>query len=207
MPWLAFAALYAAQTGAAAPVNPPLVVIDQSASPATTTDCCVLKALTPVRLSLAEPLASDTAKPAQTFEIRLLAPIALDGGLVIPAGTRGRGEVVHAVKSGMAGKAGEMLLAARYLELSATRIPLRSLRLVASGKDQTGVANAIAIGTAVAAPLASPIALFITGGEVRVPAGTMAEAKVSADTRIEPAQLSAPADGTTAIMTREGTQE
>lgn len=156
-------------------------------------DCCVIKALTPVRLAITLPIASDTASTGQLFAFTLSAPILLDGGHSIPAGTPGQGEVVHAAHSGMAGKAGELVLAARFLDFQGSRIPLRSMRFGNAGKDKTGTANAIAIGTAVVAPLAGVFALAITGGEVRIPAGAIADAKISADTRIDAAQLALPA--------------
>lgn len=155
--------------------------------------CCTVKALTPVRLAITSPLASNTVSSGQTFAFALSEPILLDGGRSIPAGTPGQGEIVHAAHSGMAGKAGELVLAARYLDHHGVRIPLRSMRFGTAGKDQTGTANAIAIGTAVVAPIAGIFALAITGGEVRIPAGAFAEAKVSADTQIDASRLAEPA--------------
>lgn len=155
--------------------------------------CCTIRALTPVRLAIVNPLASNTASSGQRFAFALSEPILLDGGRVIPAGTPGEGEVVHAARSGMAGKAGELVLAARFIDYHGVRIPLRSMRFGKGGKDQTGTANAIAIGTAVVAPIAGIFALAITGGEVRIPAGAIAEAKVAADTRIDASRLALPA--------------
>jgi hypothetical protein len=56
------------------------------------------------------------------------------GSVVAPAGTPGVGEVVHAAHASFGGKAGELILAVRYLELNGTRIPLRSLPI----RTQTG---------------------------------------------------------------------
>jgi hypothetical protein len=186
------AALFAAQS---MPVVEPAPAV-LSGNTATTglllADCCVIKALTPVRLKISSPLSSNTVATGQTFAFTLSEAISLDDGRSIPAGTPGQGEVVHATKSGMAGKGGELVLAARYLEFEGLRIPLRSMRFGAVGKDQTGTANAISIGTAVVAPLAGLFALAITGGEVRLPAGAVAEAKVSADTRIVRGRVAEP---------------
>lgn len=165
--------------------------------PPAIAECCVIKALTPVRLAITNSINSNQVASGQQFAFTLSEPILLDGGRSIPAGTPGQGEVIHASRSGMAGKAGELVLAARYLDYQGLRIPLRSMRFGAVGKDQTGTANAIAIGTAVVAPLAGIFALAITGGEVRVPAGALADAKISADTRIDAARLAAPAAGST----------
>ena len=45
--------------------------------------------------------------------------------------------------------------------------------------------------------LVRPFSLAITGGEVRVPAGALADAKISADTRIDATRFAAPAAGST----------
>lgn len=190
---LFFAAVVAAQ---AAPVADQSAVAHQPAvaapaEPAMT--CCIVKALTPVRLAITNPLASNAVSAGQTFGFTLAAPIQLDSGHTIPEGTSGQGEIVHAARSGMAGKAGELVLAARYLDYQGVRIPLRSMRFGKGGKDQTGTANAVAMGAAVALPIASVFALAITGGEVRIPAGAIAEAKISADTLIDAGRLVAPA--------------
>lgn len=197
---VAFAAALAAQ---AAPVAETSVVRPATeAAPAA--PCCMVKALTPVRIAIASPLASNSSSTGQTFAFTLADPLLLDGGRSIPAGTPGQGEVVHAARSGMAGKAGELVLAARYLDYQGVRIPMRSMRFGKGGKDQTGTANAIAIGTAVVAPIAGVFALAITGGEVRIPAGAIAEAKISADTAIDASRLPSLTTPVTSNPTSEG---
>ena len=61
---------------------------------------------------------------------------------MVPAGTPGVGEVVHAERARFGGKAGELILAARYLDFQGTRIPLRTLRFGAQqGRDNSGTIN------------------------------------------------------------------
>lgn len=175
---IAFAALLAAEAPAPAVALPP-----GSSPPAVhvaptvqVTPCCQLRALTPVLLTIDEPMESDKAAIGQYFKLSLREPLRLNDNLVIPAGTTGSGQVVHAAKSRAMGKAGEMVLAARFLDFQGTRIPLRSLRYGAGqGKDNVG--TAAIVGFAVS-PLITP---FITGGEVRIPAGTEVWARVAAD--------------------------
>ncbi len=187
-----FASAFAVQAvGATVPPTESPAVITSEQSIAETPRC-LIKALTPIRLSITNPLASNAVSTGQMFAFTLAEPIVLDGGRSVPAGTPGQGEVVHAARSGMAGKAGELVLAARYLDYQGLRIPLRSMRFGKGGKDMTGTATAISIGTAVVAPLAGIFALAITGGEVRIPAGAIAEAKISADTLIDASRLSEP---------------
>lgn len=136
------AAFVAAEPVAVAP--PPAETSTISATPViapplpATADCCVIKALTPVRLAITNPMNSNQAYPGQRFALTLGEPILLENGRLIPAGTPGEGEVVHAARTGLAGRAGELLLAARFLDYRGVRIPLRSMRFGGSGKDNVG---------------------------------------------------------------------
>lgn len=169
-----------------APIQPPAIV-----------DCCLIKALTPVRLAITNPMNSNQAYPGQRFGITLREPILLDGGRSIPAGTPGEGEVVHASRTGLAGRPGELMLAARFLDFEGVRIPLRSMRVGGTGKDNLGLAiiTAAAVGV---------IGYVISGGQVRVLAGAPADAKVSADTKIGSDVLAAPTTPPTISSTSEG---
>jgi hypothetical protein len=149
----------------------------------------VLAKLTPVFLKIDEPLDSDKSKIGQRFKLSLAHPLEIARGVIVPAGTSGAGEVVHAAKSRAMGKAGELVLAARYLDYQGTRIPLRSLRY-GKGQGKDNVDTTMWVGLAVGG-LITP---FITGGEVRIPAGADVWAKVAADVPFAPpAPAPAPA--------------
>ena len=171
---IALAAAVAGQSLVAEPLQPPAqppLVVEAPPVP-----CCELRTLTPVFLTIAEPLDSDKSQIGQYFRLTLRQPLEIAAGFTIPAGTTGAGQVVHAAKSRAMGKAGELVLAARYLDFQGVRIPLRSLRY-GSGQGKDNVDTAAIVGFAVSA-LITP---FITGGEVRIPAGTDVWAKVAAD--------------------------
>jgi hypothetical protein len=175
-------ALAAAQpVGVGSPVlataNPAPTAGVTAGAEATIPACCLLAKLTPILLIVDEQVDSDKVVIGQMFTIHLSSPISLADGSTIPAGTLGKGEVVHAAKSRAMGKPGELLLAARYLEYPGTRIPLRSFRLGRPSQGNDNTDTAAIVGMAVSA-LAAP---FITGGEVRIPAGTEGWAKVAAD--------------------------
>lgn len=154
------------------PQATPAPAIPSSAVP----EQCVVKALTPVQLRVLADLASDKNKAGDRFPIELAEPLDLGNGFVIPVGARGEGEVVHAAKSGAMGRAGELVLAARYLDFGGTRIPLRSFECgTGQGQDRTGETVAVDV---LLGPL---LGALVTGGEVRVPAGTKAHAKVRTD--------------------------
>lgn len=149
--------------------------------------CCAIAAMTEVEIEVAERVTSKISRQGQRFAIRLAEPIVVEGRIVVPAGTPGVGEVVHSAKAGGTGKAGELILAARYLELDGQRIPLRSFRYGRrQGKDKTGAVNTGNMVAAAVLPAASLVGFLIKGGEVDIPAGTRANAKASAPTSLPP---------------------
>lgn len=158
---------------APAPASRPAGVSSPSAA------CCVLRADTELRIELAEEVGSATRTRGETFVVRLLEPVPLEGGGTLPAGTPGVGQVVHADRSRGGGKPGELLLAARYLEAGSTRVPLKGFRIGGAGQDRTRAALATSM-------VAGPFALFMRGREVVVPVGTAATARVAHDTTLAP---------------------
>jgi hypothetical protein len=129
-------------------------------------------ALTPVTIRLEEPVSSNKNRPGDRFRITVAEEVRIVEALVIPAGSAGEGEVVHAAKSGAGGKAGELILAARFVRVGDEEIRLRSFSLGAAGKDQS--ASALAAGI-----LIGPFAMFVKGGVIVVPAGTVGVAKTA----------------------------
>jgi hypothetical protein len=153
-----------------------------AAKPLTPADACAaavaknlqgtcIPASTPVRIELAEALSSRTSLTGETFAISLAYPIVVDGRELIPAGTEGRGEIIHAKKSGL-GVGGELVLAARYLSIGDRQLRLRSMKLNGVGRDQQGLA--FAVGVAVGLP-----AMFIRGKHIDIPTGAFADAKTA----------------------------
>lgn len=172
-------ALHAAAFGQdAATDNPPAVIPTEQSQVAD--GSVIVPAMTPIEIEILEPLNSKTSQIGQLFGIRLVAPIMVDGKIVVPAGTTGKGEVVHAAKARAAGKAGELIVNARYLDFQGTRLPLRTLKYRQAATGKSNADEAAAVGLAVATPLI----LFITGGQVDIPAGMPATAKLAVDVRI-----------------------
>ena len=130
---------------------------------------------TPIELEIAETLSSKTSKIDAMFAIRVLSPVLVDGKIVIPAGTSGQGQVVHAAKATGLGKAGELILAARFIDCAGTRVALRGFRLGGVGQQHGGKLIA---ATAVAGLIAVPL-MFVSGGQSIVPAGAHATAKLA----------------------------
>ncbi|MEA1072498.1 hypothetical protein [Sphingomonas sp. LY160] len=167
-------ALALAQPTAAAPQADPATV------PAVVASTVKVPALTPLRLRVEGEVNSNTHVTGDKIVIVLAVPLKVTDTLAIPAGTKGVGEVVHAAKKGMGGKAGELLLAARTLELApGVTIPLRSFRLApATGKNNEGLATGLMIAGGAIGGIA---AMVTTGHSAVVPNGTEAFAKTSAD--------------------------
>jgi hypothetical protein len=179
-----------AQDAAAVPAAEQQPAPEPAAQAAETQEadaCCTVAALTPVEIEITELVSSNLSKSRQTFTFKLAAPLVASGRVVAPAGTPGVGEVVHAAKSGIGGKAGELILAARYLEIGGQRVGLRSLRYGrAQGKDSSGTVGIATSAAAAVVPVAAVVGFLITGGEVRIPEGTRAYAKIAADTVLPP---------------------
>lgn len=133
-----------------------------------------LAAGTEIHLRLLEPVASHTHKRGDRFKLDVAEAIAIDESVVIPAGSPAIGEVVHAAKPGMSGKAGELILATRWLSTGAHEVKLRSFT---AGNGENRLALATGLGVTLGIP-----GLFVVGKNLVLPAGTDVYAKVAADT-------------------------
>lgn len=175
-----FLVALAALAQAAASSTPPVPLIAEAQNspveaPPVTPQSVKLPALTAIRVKVDKDLVSKTAVIGEEFDLVLAQPIDLGNGYAVPAGTRGRGWVIHASKARMGGKAGELLLGARYLKLGDIQIPLRSLKIgPPQGKDNTGLSMGLMVAVGVAGAL-------VSGGQARVSSGMDATAKTAAD--------------------------
>ncbi len=139
----------------------------------------------PIRIEIAEALSSKTAQRGQIFKLRLVQSLAAAEGVLLQAGTEGTGEVVHAERGRGGGKAGELILAARYLQGPNGPIKLRGMKLGGAGSDKTGAA--------MAASLVLPLGGFVRGSEIEIPLGTNAVAKLAEAVRLPPLAAPLPA--------------
>jgi hypothetical protein len=144
-----------------------------------------LLAGTVVEVQLVEKISSSNERIGNRFDLKLAAPIVVDGTVIAPAGATGQGEVIDAAAAGIGGHPGKLILAARYVEANGLRIPLRGFRLAGEGKDNTGVVIAADIAVGV-------ISFLIPGGNISFPAGTTALAKVAANVTLPPNVNSEP---------------
>jgi hypothetical protein len=128
-------------------------------------------------LELVAPVSSKTATPGEPIAFRLRQPLLLGDRVLMPAGATAGGLVIHAQKAGAYGKAGELLLAVRYVEANGVRIALRALEPI-RGTDRSRTVTAVSAGLSVV-PYAGLLVGFVHGGQINVPAGTPFVAKVA----------------------------
>lgn len=143
----------------------------------------VVAAETPVVLELTEPIGSRHSKTLQRFALRLAEPILVDGRVAVPAGAPAVGEIVHAARAGT--KPGELILAARYIDVGTARIPLHKTRFSHTGASRST--------TIVGGP--GLISWSTSGDNIKLPVGFRLPAFVTAATAVPPALAPRRAEG------------
>lgn len=155
----------------AAPATPaPVTFLSAQPGPAPE----LLPKGTRVAVIIESPLTSDQSRPGARFPIRLADTVVIDGWPVLMAGALGEGEVVHAAKARWGGKPGELIVNARFLQCGDIRVPLGKMRFSEQGENKVGQA----IG---ASMIFMPAVFLISGGNISVPPGTRADAKIIGD--------------------------
>lgn len=135
----------------------------------------VLPVGTLVDFEIVDPLSSKTSKVGDRFQIRTVRPVGVDEQIIIPVGTVGVGEVIHAAKARAAGKPGELILVARYLALGERQVPLKGFHFGQSGDSKR--TEAFLLSSTIAAPLG----FLVVGGQVDVAPGSPGHAKLASE--------------------------
>ena len=134
----------------------------------------VLHANALVPLRFMEAVSSDTNMPGSNFRMEVTDDISIDDAVVIPAGSIAVGEVIHSQRAGAFGKAGELIVSARYVMVGDREIRLRS-NLGSSGQSKVGAAFFVP---------------FIHGKQATIPVDTEVLAKTAKEEPFEvPATL------------------
>jgi hypothetical protein len=142
----------------------------------TETESRLLPALTPVSLVMDAEISSGTNKPGDRFPFHVATDVTQGDVVLIAAGSMGEGEVVHAAKSKGGGRAGELILAARFVTVDGKQVRLRSFS-AGSGNDHSSAA----LGVGIAFGL---FGMLVRGGELVMPAGTAVSAKTAEDVQL-----------------------
>ena len=173
------------ETGGVSAATPTPVEGIPPASSAPEHACCRVPANTVVDLEILDLLDSYQHKRGDKFRIRVVTSVAIDGTSLIAAGTLGVGEIVHAAAARGGGAPGELLIAARSLDIDGQPAPLRGLKLGVTGDDNSGMALGVSFA-------AGPFAMFIRGREIEIPAGTRVSARLAQDVTLTPVPIASP---------------
>jgi len=149
-------------------------------------------------LETVDAVSSKTNHAGDRFGLRMREPLRYGAVELVPAGTPIQGEITHASENRFGGMAGELVLAARYVQLPQGRLRLHS-SISASGKSRTGAAATTVVlfgiagvfvqgdnrtlspGTPLSARLAEPVTFHCAGAPspTSPPAGAPAPATPS----------------------------
>jgi hypothetical protein len=127
-----------------------------------------------ITVEVTDLVTTRTAVANDTFSLKLVDPIMLNGAVVIPAGTTGKGVVIDAGKPDMGGKPGKLVVSARYLDLNGRQVPIRALKLELTSQSNTGKAVAVTMAIGMAG-------LLVTGGHMEIQPGMRGTAKLVND--------------------------
>lgn len=174
----ALQALALAQVSFGVPVAaPPIVVV---VTPSSEVEAPVVLAKgTAVALLIKAALSSSSSHPGDRFLIELADPLIVDGKTLLAPGAAGEGEVVHAAKARWGGKAGELIINARFIDCRGVRVPLGKLKFAQAGENN-------AVAAMAAGAMALPAMFIISGGSVNVPSGTRVSASIIGDVTLPP---------------------
>lgn len=83
-------------------------------------------AYTQLTMTMNGRVNSDSARQGATFRFTVSEDVVVDGHVAIPKGSQGEGEVIHADDSGGRDHPGELVLAARFVDVNGTQVKLRT---------------------------------------------------------------------------------
>lgn len=109
-----------------------------------------------VPVTLVQELSSKELKAGATFDVVVSRDVWVDGRVVIPRGTPGRGEVTWRTGKGAFGKSGKMEIEVRSISIAGVEVPLTG-KFREEGQGNTGAT----IGTIAVAGLVG--GAFVTG--------------------------------------------
>ena len=148
----------AAQTDTTTTATPP------GAAPAAARTL-VLRANTLISLRFTETVGSDVSKPGTFFHMKVTDDVDVDDAVLIPAGSVAVGEVIDSQPARAFGKAGKLIVSARYVLVGERQIKLHAT---------LGNAGQSVVVAALFVP-------FIHGKQADIPADTVVVAKTASN--------------------------
>lgn len=148
----------------------------------------VLQDGTPIRLSLAVPLSSKTAKVGDEVSFEVVAPVVVDGLVVIPRGAAGVGKVTQSRKPGLAGRPGELAVSVNRLYLADhSSVPLRGQPQSAKGVEGSVQypAGVRGFDNLLVMPAFLVLSLLDAGSHAAAPVGTLVSGYLEGDMTLD----------------------
>ena len=139
---------------------------------------------TSVRLRTLSPLSSIDNKTGDRFDLEVSEDVLLNGRVVIPRGSPGKGEITLVKKKGMWGKSGKLETRVLSVRANGMDIPLRG---TVADKGDTGTAGVV--GSILVLPIAG---FFVTGTSATLPQGTGVTGLTESDLPVSFANQTAP---------------
>jgi hypothetical protein len=137
----------------------------------------VLREGTEFRLTFLDSLSSQSATVGDRVSLALAEEIREGDYILAESGAPAVGSVIHAKRSGMLGRGGELNVRLDYLKLGKKRVPLRASK-GQQGDSKTGATIGLSI-------LFGPFGLMKRGASVEISEGTSVSGYVDGDTAIE----------------------
>ncbi|MGH8108428.1 MAG: hypothetical protein ACREO1_06885 [Arenimonas sp.] len=138
----------------------------------------IIPARTQVKFFLGSFITTKTALPGQQFQLTVAEDVRIDNVTLIPMGTPATGEIIHSQKAKGFGKAGELSMTIRFIDLNGQKIKMRSFQPY-QGKDNSNTAMTVSM-----IPYLGLFAGFAQGGNIEIPAQTLMQALITSDTAI-----------------------
>jgi hypothetical protein len=165
--------------------------------PAPADGFVTVPALTPVTVRIETEISSKANKAGDRFAITVVEDVRVADAVVIPAGSVGEGEVIHAARRGMGGKAGELIVAARFVRVGDTEVRLRSFALGAAGQNKS-------VDSMAASLVFGPFGLIQKGGEAFIQQSTIGNAKTATELRLPAMTAVVPATPSQTVEPHQG---
>lgn len=144
------------------------------------TESVTIPAGSRIALRTVEEISSKNARKGDLVRLEVAEDLALDGRVVLQAGTPAVAELTLAEKKGWMGRAGKLAARLLYLDLPTGPVRVRG-ELGDAGQSNSGVATMVSVFTGFG---------FITGKSAVIPAGSEVATRLERDARIP-----APAEG------------
>jgi hypothetical protein len=130
---------------------------------------------TDIKMKTLEALSSKTARVGDPVALEVTEDVRVNGRIVVPRGSKAHGEISLVKKSGVIGKAGDLVIRPNYVRVGDMRIELRGT------KDTEGASKR---GEAITLAAISGIGILKKGKNAQVPVGAQVIGIVIEDTLI-----------------------